>query len=185
MKKLLLLSLMAIVPCAMVAKTDNATAPQLSGPQTTPTSPMQPYMGMNDTAGMSCPTDEEFAAMVQQIQDEFNAMSPEDRAKLEQEMMDGFAQAYEQMTPEQRAELDETMGLIAMQELEQMGEEILKTPEGQAFAQGVQAGAELGAAAKEQEIIQEAEAILPVLQDAIIKEEAEIAKNCPYAPAVK
>lgn len=175
MKKLLL-NLMALMPCGMLISSNNNNMPQLSGTKPAAASPMQPHTDMNDKTGMVCPTEEEFATMFQQIQDEINNMTPEERAKFEQEITDGFALAYEQMTPEQRAEFDQTMNLFS---LEQAGEEIIEKVAQEAYNQGSM-DKEIAIAREVETLTQE---IAPLVQEAA-KELEEMAKSCPVKPAI-
>lgn len=172
MKKLLLslMALIAIIPCAIIISANNSTAPAIN-------SPMQPSPDMNNGADMTCPTEEEMLSMLQQEMpadqwatfkeeyDAFKKLTPEEQEVRLQAAMEDMVS---QLPPEEQEEL----GLLALEEL---GKEMLSTPEGQAFAEGVQAGAEL----KEFEIAQEVEAaaqqMAPMLE--------EIAKSCPIAPA--
>lgn len=183
MKKLLLLSFIALIPCTKLVDA-NEMAPQLAGPKSTINSPIAPFTGMNDSAGATCPTEEELMNALRQemtpeqfaefekAQNEFKQMSPEEQQQL---LMAAMEDMISQLPPEQQEEL----GLLA---LEEVGQEILQTPEGQAFAQGVEAGAELGAALKEQQIAQEVNEAVQVMAPMI---EAEMAKNQPYTPALK
>lgn len=180
MKKVLLLSFIALIPCAKMVGANNGTAPQLAGTQSNlVNSPIAPFTGMNDAAGATCPTEEEFLAGMEAYMQYYDSLSPEDQQKEIAKANQAVEEMMSQLPPDQQEQLAQTMELLA---LEEVGQEILKTPEGQAFAQGVEVGVEAGAALKEQQIAEEVNEAVQVMAPMI---EAEMAKNQPYTPALK
>ncbi len=170
MKKVLLLSFIALIPCAKLVGANNGMAAQLAGTQSNLiNSPM------NDTSGATCPTEEELMAGMEAYMQYFESLSPEQQQQEIAQANQAMEEMISQLPPEQQ----EQLGLLA---LEEVGQEILQTPEGQAFAQGVEAGAELGATLKEQQIAQEVNQAVQAMAPMV---EAEMAKNQPYAPALK